>query len=583
MMGEIITYRKGQDPDKDAWVTNFFTENHLAYETFPDMVASPEQLNFMVHLSHDQLYYPCSDSLFAAIIEKRADTLLTSAYTTIWGRLERLVKEVVEDPYKQQYLLSLLSIKYNHETTHKVHLPGRLEKRLLGIFTTISEIDRPLSEVKEKENKRVAQFLASDLFERAYESLEGLEIVEETTLFDIDLQLHLLRLKRLLLMSSLRSIWKDNNLPSVEQLKDVLQTPLQNEQWAWLKKWFYDVLQGRRKPCVLWIAGRSGEIVFDLMMIRNLMKLGIRVILAVKQDFYYHRVSYVDLLEDATLEKLLEDAIFIGDPAISKNNLLRQLDNDNRLLVISDGTREPFNPLLMSVTFARSFKEADLIISRSPGCREIINNSFQFTRDIISIIPGDDGYIDIQLKPHHPATIRFPQATLRRKADRLIAMVKREKEQGKKVMFYSAIVGSIPGQMQTAKDVLNVFVDHLRSTLLNVVIINPGEHFEEGMDADDIMYMWEIFQRSGVIDIWRFQTVADIELSFALMQKKVPPEWSGKDATYSTGCTKEMDIAVEMQQLYPEMQLIGPSLEKFRRRREYGVGKLYDRTLIESG
>jgi hypothetical protein len=30
------------------------------------------------------------------------------------------------------------------------------------------------------------------------------------------------------------------------------------------------------------------------------------------------------------------------------------------------------------------------------------------------------------------------------------------------------------------------------------------------------------------------------------------------------------------------MQLIGPPYEKFQRRKEYGVGKLYDRTLAGS-
>ena len=73
-MTEITRYVKGQDPDRDAWLTNFFTENHLAYETFPDAVASPEQLKFIVHLDEGEIYYPCSDELFAAIIEKRADT-----------------------------------------------------------------------------------------------------------------------------------------------------------------------------------------------------------------------------------------------------------------------------------------------------------------------------------------------------------------------------------------------------------------------------------------------------------------------------------------------------------------------------
>jgi hypothetical protein len=99
------------------------------------------------------------------------------------------------------------------------------------------------------------------------------------------------------------------------------------------------------------------------------------------------------------------------------------------------------------------------------------------------------------------------------------------------------------------------------------------------MDADDIMYMWEIVQRSGLIDTWRFQTVDDIEKAFELMDERIPPEWIGKDATYSTGCTMEMKIALEVQKEHPEMQIIGPPWEKFLRRKEYGVGKLYDRAL----
>jgi hypothetical protein len=153
---------------------------------------------------------------------------------------------------------------------------------------------------------------------------------------------------------------------------------------------------------------------------------------------------------------------------------------------------------------------------------------------------------------------------------------------GATIMFYSAIVGSIPYQLETAKEVLNTFVKYLRERQEGVVIINPAEHFEPGMDADDMMYMWEIVQRSGVIDIWRFQTVDDIETAFELMGRKVPPEWVGKDATYSTGCTKEMKIALEVQKERPEMQIIGPPWEKFLRRKEYGVGKLYDRSLEDA-
>ena len=66
------------------------------------------------------------------------------------------------------------------------------------------------------------------------------------------------------------------------------------------------------------------------------------------------------------------------------------------------------------------------------------------------------------------------------------------------------------------------------------------------------------------------------------MDKKVPPEWVGKDATFSTGCTKEMRTAIEVQQKHPEMQIIGTSREKFMRRNEYGIGKMYDQRLNET-
>lgn len=581
-MNHTPRYVRGLDPDRDAWLTNFFTENHLAYEAYPDMVASPEQLKFIVHLDEEEMYYPCSDELFNAIMEKRADTTLTSAYIGIWTRLEKLVHEVLTDPYKQRYLLNLLTIKFNHEIAHKVQLPGRVEKRLLGIFTTISEIDRPLAVERELENKRAAAFLHSDVFERLFNSPEGLEITSKSTLTDIDLHLHLLKLRRLLLLSSLRPIWRQDPPPDADVIRKIMNAPLETPEWEWVCNWLRDVISGRRRPCILWVGGRSGEIVFDIAIVRILMKIGIKVILAVKKDFFYHRVSFVDLLEDPILDDLLEDADVIGDAKISKNQLLRHLDSENRLLVISDGTREPFNPLLTSVTYARAFKEADLVVFRNPGGRETITNHFQFTRDIVSIIPGDDGQIDILLKLHHPKAVRFSRDNLRRRAEALIDMAKREKAQGRTIMFYSAIVGSIPGQLKTAKEILNVFVEHLRSSLNDVVIINPGEHFVEGMDADDIMYMWEIFQRSGSIDIWRFQSVDDIVKSYELMGKKVPPEWTGKDATYSTGCTKEMEIAIQIQKQFPEMQLIGPPYEKFQRRKEYGVGKLYDRTLAGS-
>jgi hypothetical protein len=155
------------------------------------------------------------------------------------------------------------------------------------------------------------------------------------------------------------------------------------------------------------------------------------------------------------------------------------------------------------------------------------------------------------------------------------------KKKGMTVIFYSGIIGSIPGKIKTAKQIMSVFIRHLKDQSAMTFIINPAESFEPGMDADDLMYMWEIVQRSGLIDIWRFQTNEDIALAFQILEQKVPPEWVGKDATFSTGCTKEMKIALEVQQTQPEMQIIGPSREKFMRRSEYGIGKMYDQRIGE--
>ena len=47
--------------------------------------------------------------------------------------------------------------------------------------------------------------------------------------------------------------------------------------------------------------------------------------------------------------------------------------------------------------------------------------------------------------------------------------------------------------------VLTAFVEHLRDRLDQTFIINPGEHFIDGMDADDLMYMWEKVQRNNFV------------------------------------------------------------------------------------
>jgi hypothetical protein len=318
----------------------------------------------------------------------------------------------------------------------------------------------------------------------------------------------------------------------------------------------------------------------DLGIISYLADRGHKIMLAFKGGPMFTVVDFDDARQDRTIVERLGDAHFIKHTSMSKNDLVRILRSDNDIIVLSDGTREKMNLLLASTTFARAFKEVDAVISRGHHQRRrFFDVRFQFTQDIYSIASEPDGSVSILFKPKHPSVIKFSHADLERKAKAIISQMDTAKSEGMTVIFYSGIIGSIPGKIRTAKKIMSVFIQHLKSQSAMTHIINPSEYYEPGMDADDLMYMWEIVQTSGMIDIWRFQTYEDIVDAFQIMGSKVPPEWVGKDATYSTGCTKEMSIAMRVQKRNPEMQIIGPSREKFMRRDEYGVGKMYDQRL----
>ncbi len=578
---QVLKEKTSKDPEKDAWTANFYTENHLAWELFSE-VATPEQLKFMVYMGDEVYYYPCSDEVFSAIMEKKGKDLLPILYFKVWEEIEPLIEKAIDDSYKKRFLLNLLRIKFRHETATQVVLPSRLEKRLLHIFTRVAAVERPLAIEKEKKNQNCKKAISSRAFIEALNDPSPIKGLDCASLDRLQEEIFFLKLKRLLSLTSHPKIWEEEREFSKEEFLHMMNGSITGDGLAWFRSVSSKWLGRDRRHYILWMGLSAGQCIIDLEIIRLLIQMGIKVIIATKNGFYFDAITMDDALEDHVLLEYFKNALYITNHRISKKELIEKLKSDYMLFIISDGTQERFNPLLTSVTFARAFKESDIVVCRSLRDMECIHDShFQFTRDVLSVVAQEDGVVSMNLRPHHPNAVRFSERDLAEKAEALIYHLKRQKRRGKTIMFYSAIVGSIPNQMETAKQVLKVFVDYLRSKQEDVLVINPAEHFEPGMDADDIMYMWEIVQRSGLIDIWRFQTVEDIEKAFELMGKKVPPEWVGKDATYSTGCTKEMQIAIEVQKEHPEMQIIGPPWQKFLRRKEYGVGKLYDRVLDE--
>lgn len=580
-------YIPGRDPEEDAWFTAFFLENHLDHFAYPDHVATPEQVRFMVFTEENERYYPCSDRMFKAIMDRNRSLMIQKKYLEVLQSTLSLIEVLIEEEPEKTFLESLIRIKYQHETRDEIMIPSRLQKRLLNIFINRTQIEDPYLFDKARRNQRADAVLSSETFHKALNRLDPRDMTPPPpTLGQVRKLAETIELKRLITLSAESVLWRQDR--DAELTADDFDRIFRRRITGNGADRFFNFLgigaherrETIRSRKLLWLADEAGEILVDLLIIRNLAKLGHKVIIAFKEGPLFTKVDIHDARADEILRKSLEGAYLIQGANLGKNELAQVLRTEHSIFILSDGTRENLNFLLATTTFARVFKEVDGVISRGPDQRRrIFEAHFQFTQDIFNISEDASGAATIFFKPRHPSVIKFSHADLEEKARAIIHQMESAKAAGMTVIFYSGIIGSIPGKIRVAKQIMSVFISNLKEQFADTFIINPSEYFESGMDADDLMYMWEIVQRSGYIDIWRFQSYEDIARAFDLLHQKVPPEWVGKDATYSTGCTKEMNIALEVQQKYPEMQIIGPPREKFMRRRDYGVGKMYDQRL----
>ncbi len=583
--GTGSAYKFGQSPEMDAWLTSFFIENHLDFFTYPDRAATEEQVRFMVYTRAGERYHPCSDRMFEAIISRKQSAFIQKHYNKTLQKVLDLIDRQIEDPYEKTYLESLIINKYKLETRDEIIIPSRLEKRLMSIYLKRTLIGDPFLAEKTERNKRAYEMLETKAFKEAINHVEKIDLQNPPeTLGEIKSLIAAVEFKRLLYMANTPELWLDGKVDQYtrDDFVDFFSRPVNEDGLKPLSAFLGFTKNHNKKRKLLWLADEAGETVMDLAVIRFLVSHGHKVIVAFKKGPLYTKTTIADMLNDTVLQDAMSQAAVIDAPNLSKNELVRTLRGDIQTLTLSDGTSENLNLLLASTTFARIFKEVDAVISRGADQRRrFFDTHFEFTQDIYSIMAEKEGALSILYKPRHPDVIKFSHEDLEDKAQTIIDQMKTAKSKGMTVIFYSGIIGSIPGKIEMAKHIMSCFVNHLTEQSAMTFIINPSEYYEHGMDADDLMYMWEIVQRSGQIDIWRFQSYDDIATAFKLMGKKIPPEWVGKDATYSTGCTKEMAIAVEVQLKHPEMQIIGPAKERFMRRKEYGVGKMYDRRLSD--
>ena len=516
--------RLGKDACFDAWLYNLFIDNNLVHGLNPHIVASPEQLKFMVAGGPGSVYLPCSDAMFALLCEPTMPRRLQKEYNRAWRILVRLVRSLVTDRMQRRALLLFCRYRFRSAVAQHTLLPPRLIKRMTNIVLAQGLGDGdPWRQRRHALNILQREILRSESVRTA---LEGMPVAPlPDTLEAARARLDACSLVRHLFLSAYTLELK-TAVPDRIFLEEEFHRA---EQKATELESYLDDLASRPRT-ILYLCDADGGVVFNLTVVRK---------------------------------------------------LLRHL-REHRLLVISDGTRERLNLYRVSISFSRAWKEADLILAKGWRSADmLLGTSCEFTRDILCYW-HDGADMHLALRRHAPGVKKLTEQDVAAHADGIIARMREARMNGRTVMFYSCIIGSIPGETQTAISLARTFVGDLRKRLDNILIVNPAEHFVEGMDGDDLMFMWERVQRSGFIDVWRFQTFADIEESFRLMGRKVPPIWSGKDATFSTGCTQEMRIALDVQRQNREMQIIGPDPARFTRRGEYGVGKYFDATISRS-
>ena len=572
-VNSVREFHFGESVRFDAWLYSMLMDNNIAYGMNPDIVASQEQMAFMVSLARDQVYLPCSDDTFKLLCQQTAPEELRRQYNRSWRIIMRLVRSFTPEGQKRRRILQFCRFRFNQYVAQHTLIPSRLVKRMTDlVLAQGNQLDDPWRLLRRISTKRQLEMLDEAPVRDNLAAVPA-DAVAANSIASVRRMLNYVELSRLLCLSAMSRPWVDTP-PDTETVRQAMDSA--RETCAHLRHYFE--ASAVRSGTVLFLCDADGGVVFDLAVANSLIRMGHKVIFAVKSGFFFYSPTLEDMEIDPSIRQMIGGGTVQHEPRMSKNELLRHL-REYRLMVIGDGTRERLNLYRVSVTFSRAWKEADLILGKGWRVADVLmGSSHQYTRDVVCYWQDDQGF-HIKLRQHAESAHKFSESDIAAQSANIIAGMREARMQGRTVMFYSCVIGSIPGETGTAIEIVRAFVDNLRKKMDNILIINPAEHFIEGMDGDDLMYMWEQVQRSGFIDVWRFQTVEDIEESFALLGRKVPPQWSGKDSTFSTGCTKEMRIALDVQAKNREMQIIGPDPQRFFRRGEYGVGKYFDASI----
>ena len=125
--------RLGRNVRFDAWLYSMLMDNNLAYRMNPDIIASPEQLAFMVQLDDDQVYLPCSDATFAMLNVNGRPQKLQAQYNRAWRIIMRLIRFMVRNRTERARILHFCRYRFLQYVAQGTLIPSRLVKRMTDL------------------------------------------------------------------------------------------------------------------------------------------------------------------------------------------------------------------------------------------------------------------------------------------------------------------------------------------------------------------------------------------------------------------------------------------------------------------
>ena len=444
----VLNIRYGQDVALDALLLHFMTENRLEYTIDPLKNASGEQLRFMLALEEGEFYAPCSDWMFRMLLEEGLPGRLQEKYIEQWKRFISLSRNFCADREQARRFILLARHKFRMALASPIIMPSRLMKRFITIFMSQSGIDDPYRDIRRGLNRRAAERSRPARPLTRWSTGAGRTWMRPAASTRSAFPSTCLRSSGSCASPPLpttgprrASIWRrfsssslvDELAAGTAQYRSILERIGQ--------------VEGAPNR-ILYLPNRAGGIIFDLKVVRALLKLGHRVVMALKEGFFFEQPTFWDRDNDPILAKAFNGAHFVSEDRLSKNELLTIMAH-HPFVVISDGTREKFNPYRMSVTFARAWKECDLILAKGKRLYDrLIDNSHEFTRDVVNFYRDGQGEFHLHFRPRSKHAHSFSEKYITDKAEEIIAEMREARRQDKTVMFYSGIIGSVPGQTQ---------------------------------------------------------------------------------------------------------------------------------------